>query len=80
MKIISDAEYGVIRFALVLLVIITIVISCMYAKAKAKLNDMPQQYIPTQPVSAIDTVYLHDTIVDVRPITRIKYDTIYITQ
>lgn len=74
MKIISDAESLGIKIVFFMLVVLLVAELLVILKA--------DPVIPEQPSHCVDTVVIHDTIVDVHPITHYKtiHDTIYITQ
>ena len=79
MKIISDAESVGMKVLVFVLAITLIVITFIRVP---KCTEDPQYYVPEQPTMSIDTVVIHDTVVEVHPITQYKtiYDTVYITK
>ena len=78
MKIISEAESAGIKLIIAVLAIELIVVAFF----RTKNNDYTIQPIngDFDTVIVHDTVWQHDTIVDVHPITKTIHDTIFITQ
>lgn len=76
MKILSDAESAGIKLIIAILVI-TLVVVCFWKTPKNNYTVAPTY---EKPEIVHDTVWEHDTIVEVHPITRTitVHDTVYI--
>lgn len=76
MKIVSDAESAGIKLIIAILVI-TLIVVCFWKQPKNNYTIAPH-CDETDTLIVHDTVWKHDTIIDVHPITRTIHDTIYI--